>query len=249
MKASIAPLRHAVLARGERLAYFLNHSEAHDEIAGSSRAEELLAQLAKLQGLLDNIVKRGQHTKQLSVLPEYADRDTGLWCLWFRNKRVAALLRLANRKLAKFGWKVDLMVKLSRGTPTIPLCPLNPSRPETTQFLGYMLRDCVEDRSLEQVRRCKVCSHWFMAARIHERNCSKRCRDRCGVRGDKDTWNAYHRLRREMRKTQARLQILTTAKPTPEGRKEIANLNVTYKVLLKEKAKLQKQKGSRDAKK
>ena len=214
MNKSKAPLRYAMLARGERLAEFLNYEEAADA------AEELLAQLATLQRLLDRIIEKGRHIKRVGVAAEDADRDTGLWCNWVSDKKVATLLRSVNGKLAEHGWDVLWLVKLTHhGPPAVPLWPKDPLKLSSIHPFGYMLRDCLEDRSLARVRRCPVCRYWFFAGREDQKNCSKRCRNKCGVHATPAKWAAYHRRLRRIEKERGGGRIKATDNKSLKGQR------------------------------
>jgi hypothetical protein len=227
------PLRNAMLARGERLAEFLNYEEAD--------ADELLEQLLTLQGMLDRIIEKGQYIVRQPVDATDADRDTGLWCGWGVDKKVAPLLVAANRQLVKYGWTILEMVKLTRrGPPTLPLRLKHPRRFGSGQPFGDMLRDCLEDRALARVRRCPICKQWFMAGRTDQQHCSKRCRNQCGVRSNPVKWRAYMRIRRRLDKIRSQLGLL------PARSSERENLNAEYTSLLRKKENL---KGDHHAKK
>lgn len=236
-----------MLARGERLAEFLNYEEA------AETTEELLRQMVTVQGLLDRFVAEGLHVQRKPVPLEDSFRDTGLWCWWASDKRVVALLPEINQMLTRYRWKVDWTpVRVSHlGLATVPLVLKNPLRVGSGHFFGYMLRDCLEDRSLGRVRRCPspLCALWFMASREDQQHCSKRCRNQCGVRSTPATWAAYHRDRRKKEKIREQIEQLQTKMSTSKlsDRKrlqiEIANLGAEYKSLL------QKKEGQRHAKK
>jgi hypothetical protein len=221
--------RNAMLARGDRLAEFLNYEEAADT------AEELLHQLEKLQGLLDRVIEKGRYIHRQPVFPENADRDTGLWCWWAEDKKVAALLPKVDGKLAEYGWEVLWMVKLTRKGPlAVPLWLKNPLRPNSGQPFGYMLRDCLEDRSLARIRRCPVCRRWFFAGREDQKNCSKRCRDKCGVHSTPEKWKAYmkDRMRRTRRRAKINTEIGLLIVTKPLGwRKRQVELDAEFKSL------------------
>jgi hypothetical protein len=235
-----APLRAAMLARGERLAEFLNYE-------GENAHKKLLEQLIALQGLLDHVIESGKYIQEELVLPEDADRNTGLWCWWGLNKKAAAMLQAPNRKLAKYGWKVEGVVRLTRlGPPAVPLVLMQPQHVGSGRPIGYMLRDCLEDRALGRVRLCPRCAKWFVAVREDQQNCSKRCRSQCGVRSTPKKWAAYHRDRRKLETIRKQIEQLQTKLPTVRSSDrstleiEISRLTVEYKSLLQKKEKGQR---------
>lgn len=231
MKQRIAALRDARQYRGERLADWLNDADVAPQ-----NTQGLLRQLDKLAALLADIVKRGRHIIRQPLPPEHAERDTGLWCCWARDRRVATRLARANAALDRYGWEVSGWVRLTRdGPPTVPLLP---RQPRQRTLFGAALRDVLEDDTLGRTRRCQHCGRWFWAARAHERNCSRQCRARCGVHASKARWNAYHRNRRALQKIQDQLKLATHAD-------DRAKLETQYRVLLQAKEKLQESKGGR----
>lgn len=225
-----------MLARVERLVGLLNDDEV---------PAELLEQLAELQTLLDNLIAKGRHIIQQTVFPENADRDTGLWCYWMADKKVAALLRSANRRLAKDGWKILEMVKLTRqGPPTVPLGLKNPLRPLSGNYFGFALRDCLEDRSLWRARRCPVCETWFVANRGDQLHCSRRCSKQSSQRKHPAEWAAYMKVYRRMDRIREHLlPVLREQRKSARSsdrRKisiEISQLEAEYKSLLKKRGK------------
>jgi hypothetical protein len=213
MNSIKAPLRCAMLARGERLAEFLNCGSV-------DAAEELLAELVKLQRLLDRTMEKGQYIVRQPVFPEDADRKTGLWCWWASDKKVAALLPKVNGKLVRYGWKVEWMVELTRqGPPTVPLLLARPLRLGSKRSLGLLLRDCLEDRALGRVRSCMHCRQWFVAVREDQSNCSKRCRNKCGVHATPAKWAAYHRRLRRIEKERGGGRINATDTKNLKGQR------------------------------
>jgi hypothetical protein len=193
------PLRNAMIARGDRLAEFLNY-----EGVDAQTAVDLLEQLTRMQKVLDGIIQKERYIVRQTVPPEEADRMTGLYCLWAADKKVSALLRLMNRRLGKHGWKVNVMVELNRrGPPTVPLVPKRRPSAVGPQPFGYMLRDCAEDRSLEWVRRCKVCEQWFMAGRVDQLHCGRRCSKQAFQRRDPKKWAKYMKEYRALKRSGA----------------------------------------------
>lgn len=230
-------LRIAMRARGERLAEFLNY-----EGVDAQTAMELLEQLAELQGMLDRVIAKKRYIVREIVERADADRITGLWCWWAVDKRVGARVQTANRRLAKHGWEIEKIVKLTRwGPPTVPLVLKNPLRVGSGHNFGYLLRDCVEDRNIGHVRRCLVCERWFMASRKDQLHCMRRCSKRSALQRNPEEWRLYIKVYRRKKTIQRLLgklhRQLKRVRLSERNRIqiEITRLDTEYKALLRKK--------------
>jgi hypothetical protein len=230
-------LRIAMLARGERLAEFLNY-----EGVDAQTAVELLEQLAELQGMLDRVIAKKRYIVRETVERADADGITGLWCWWAVDNRVGARVQTANRRLAKHGWEIEKIVKLTRwGPPTVPLVLKNPLRFGSGHNFGYLLRDCVEDRNIGHVRRCLVCERWFMASRKDQLHCMRRCSKRSALQRNPEEWRLYIKVYRRKKTIQGLLgklhRQLKRARLSERNRIqiEITRLDAEYKALLRKK--------------
>jgi hypothetical protein len=220
MKQALAPLRYLVVL-GKPLAELLNwrpdwrpvRRNAKRCAAVRQRVQDLVERCIELQRLQN---PAGTWSKETATLKNEIDQMLGRY-------RFRRQLPWANTQSL-----FEPEIRSTRKTDS------------TEVFVVDIVLRLLEKNALDRLRRCQVCQRWFMAVRAHERNCSKTCRDRCGVRSNKEKWNAYHRNRREMRKIKGQLKVLNKARPSKERKDEIVQLNAKYKVLLKEQAKLRK---------
>lgn len=105
----------------------------------------------------------------------------------------------------------------------MPLEPIDRT-PGRASVFGDMLRSCLEDRSLERIRRCKAadCGNWFMETRKGKMHCSRRCGKKPKSKADAAE---YQRNRRRME----RIRVLLDRSSSKTKK---AQLNAEYKLLL-----------------